>query len=78
MKTVSFTQMQDGTAEEYAYLDKLEDQYKLGLPQRLMAALAPLEHSLSGYKVSRLEHVLQAATRAQRAGETDEWIAAAQ
>jgi len=77
MKTVSFTNMQDGTAEDYAYLDELEDQYKLGLAKRLMNALAALEHSLSGYKVSRLEHVLQAASRAHEAGESDEWIAAA-
>ncbi|NND83237.1 MAG: HD domain-containing protein [Gammaproteobacteria bacterium] len=77
MKTVDFIRMQDGTAEEYAYLDQLEDQYKAGLPDRILEALAKLEHSLAGYKVSRLEHCLQAATRAQRAGESDEMIVAA-
>ncbi len=77
MKKVSFTKMQDGTGEDYAYLDQLEDQYKLDLPQRLLTALAALEETLSGYKISRLEHVLQAATRAHRAGESDEWVAAA-
>jgi predicted HD phosphohydrolase len=76
-KTVDFIRMQDGVAHEYAYLDELEDQYKAELPQRLMKALAQLAHSLSGYKVSRLEHVLQAATRAHRAGESDEWVMAA-
>ena len=76
-KTVDFICMQDGRADEYAYLDQLEDQYKSELPQRLIHALAQLEHSLSGYRVSRLEHVLQAATRAHRAGESDEWVMAA-
>jgi predicted HD phosphohydrolase len=69
--------MQDGRVDEYAYLDKLEDQYKSELPQRLIDALAKLEGTLSGYRVSRLEHVLQAATRAHRAGESDEWVMAA-
>jgi predicted HD phosphohydrolase len=76
-KTVDFIRMENGSAQEYAYLDQLEDQYKAGLPQRLLDALAQLEHSLSGYKVSRLEHVLQAATRAFRAGESEEWVMAA-
>jgi predicted HD phosphohydrolase len=77
MKNVDFIRMQDGTAEEYAFLDHLEDQYKLGLVDRLIEALAKLENSLSGYRISRLEHTLQAATRAHRAGESEQWVAAA-
>lgn len=77
MKTVKFTTMEEGDAQDYAYLDELEDHYKEGLVGRLIDALAKLEESLSGYQVSRLEHVLQAATRAHRAGESDEWVAAA-
>ena len=76
MKTVDFIRMEDGTAEEYAYLDRLEDQYKEGLADRLMEALANLEDSLSGYRISRLEHCLQGATRAHRAGESEQYIAA--
>ena len=76
MKTVSFTCMQDGTAQEYAYLDELEDQYKAELPKRLLLALEKLQDSLSGYKISRLEHCLQAATRAHRAGESEQMVAA--
>jgi len=77
MKNVSFTNMSDGTAEEYEFLDDLEDQFKKELPNKLMKALAELEHSLSGYQISRLEHVLQAATRALNAGESDQMIIAA-
>ena len=77
MKTVDFIRMQDGTASEYEYLDRVEDQYKAQLPQRLLAALQNLQHSLAGYQVSRLEHCLQSATRAHRAGESEEWVVAA-
>ena len=77
MKTVDFIRMEDGTAEEYAYLDVLEDQYKLGLADRLLLALAKLENSMAGYKISRLEHSLQSATRAHRAGESEQLVVAA-
>ncbi|MEO0369553.1 MAG: HD domain-containing protein [Pseudomonadota bacterium] len=76
MQTVNFTRMEQGTKEEYAFLDRLEDQYKADLPDRLIATLANLEHSLSGYRISRLEHCLQAATRAHRANESEEYVAA--
>ncbi len=76
MQTVNFTQMQDGTREEYEFLDSLEDEYKAGLPDRILEALGKLEHSISGYRISRLEHSLQGATRAFRAGEAEEMILA--
>lgn len=77
MSKVAFTTMLDGTAEEYEFLDRLEDTFKEELPTKLINALKELEHSLSGYQVSRLEHVLQAATRAHEAGESEQMIAAA-
>lgn len=76
MNTVNFTRMEDSTREEYEFLDDLEKKYCSGLADRLLKALRQLEHSLSGYKVTRLEHVLQGATRAHRAGESDEMILA--
>ena len=76
MDTVNFTRMEDSTREEYEFLDTLEKQYCAGLADRLLNALRQLEHSLSGYKVTRLEHVLQGATRAHRAGESDEFVLA--
>lgn len=77
MNKVSFTTMEDGTAEEYAFLEKLEVKYKKDLPNKIFASLEQLEHSLSGYQISRLDHVLQAATRAYEAGESEQWIVAA-
>jgi len=77
IEAVSFTEMKHGTKEDYELLERLERDYAKGLPDRLMAALRGLEHSLSGYKVSRLEHSLQSATRAERAGEDEETVVAA-
>jgi len=77
MKTVNFIKMQDGTAEEYAYLDMLEDEYKAKLADRLIIALDQLENTLSGYKVSRLEHCLQSATRMYNSGRSEQWVVAA-
>ena len=75
--TVSFTEMKRGTAEDYRLLDRSERDFARGLPDRLLAALAKLDHSLEGYRVSRLEHSLQTASRAERAGADDEMVAAA-
>ena len=77
MGTVSFTRMEDGTADDYALLDRLERRHAAELPDRLLAALRGLEHSLEGYKVTRLEHSLQAATRAEADGADIELIVAA-
>ena len=76
MNKVNFISMEEGTAEEYAFLDKLETQYAEDLPSRLIAALKALESSLSGYQVSRLEHSLQGATRAFLAEEDLEMVMA--
>jgi len=77
MDTVGFTRMQDGTAADYALLDRLETQYIEALPDRLLAAVRALEHSMGGYQVTRYEHSLQSATRALRDGRSDEYVAAA-
>lgn len=76
MQKVSFTSMENGTADEYAFLDNLEDRYKAELPRRLVSSLRALDKSLSGYQISRLEHSLQGATRAYYAGEDLEMIIA--
>jgi len=74
MEQVSFINMEEGTKEEYEFLDALEGEYKAGLADRLIHALQQLEHSLSGYRITRLDHVLQGATRAYRADESEEMI----
>ena len=65
MQHVSFKRMDEGTSQDYALLNALEDEFVLALPDRLLAALTGLEGSLAGYQISRLEHSLQSATRAE-------------
>jgi len=75
--SVSFRRMQDGTVEDYALLQRLEEDHIRRLPERVLEHLCRLEGSLSGYKITRLEHSLQSATRAQRDGADIDWIVAA-
>jgi len=76
MNKVDFIRMEDGTREEYEFLDGMETKYIEGLPDRLMNAMRALEHSISGYQINRLQHCLQGATRAHRDGKSDEFIIA--
>ena len=76
MKKVSFTEMKNGTKEDYLYLDKHEKKYVNDTPDRILKFMEGLTETLEGYQVSRLEHSLQSATRALRAGENEEMIVA--
>ena len=64
LKKVSFTEMKNGTKADYELLTKYEHEFVSGLPDRILQELKNLGESLDGYKVSRLEHSLQSATRA--------------
>ena len=77
-ETVSFTQMKDGTRGDYELLEKLEKPYLRLTADRVMAELARQgETTLEGYRITRLEHGLQAATRAEHDGADADWIIAA-
>lgn len=69
--------MKDGTREDYELLEIHEREYLRELPSRILASLKALETGLGGYPVTRLEHSLQTATRAQRDGADIELIVAA-
>lgn len=77
METVSFRQMKDGSREDYDFLAALEQRYIDALPERILAALRGLEDTLSGYQVTRLEHSLQTAARAEADGADEEMVAGA-
>lgn len=74
--TVSFTRMDAGTAEDYDLLATHEARDLAAFPDRVLGWLAEMDEP-TGYRVTRLGHCLQAATRAQRAGEHDEVVLAA-
>ena len=76
MKKVSFTEMKKGTKDDYLLLDKHEKDYASKTAERILKFMSGLTDTLEGYKVSRLEHSLQSATRALKAGESEEMIVA--
>ena len=76
MKKVKFTQMKDGTKEDYDLLSKYEEKFSKDLPDRVLDALKNLDSSVDGYQVTRLEHSLQSATRAEKDGADEEMVVA--
>lgn len=77
-KTVSFTQMKDGTREDYELLEKLEKPYLALTSDRVLAELRRQgDVTLEGYNITRLDHALQSATRARRDSADIDWIVAA-
>ena len=64
MKTVNFTEMKNGTKDEYLLLDEYEQKYIDGTADRILKFMSGLNSTLEGYKITRLEHSLQTATRA--------------
>ena len=76
MNKVKFTEMKEGSKEDYELLSKFEKEFAEKLPDRILEALRNLGESMDGYQVSRLEHSLQSATRAERDGADEEMIVA--
>ena len=77
MKKVSFTEMKNGTKEDYLFLEKHEKNYINKTADRVLKYISGLTKTLEGYPISRLEHSLQSATKALKAGEDEEMIVAA-
>ncbi len=77
-ETVRFTQMKDGTREDYELLHKLEAPHHAATPKRLLRELrSQADETLAGYKITRLEHALQSATRAHCDGADIDWVVGA-
>ena len=74
MDTVSFTQMKDGTKEDYLLLKSFELEYAKSSYRAILMALEGLKEGLLGYKITRYEHSLQTATRAYRDNASDDMI----
>ena len=74
---VSFTSMAAGTKEDYEMLERLEAEFAASTADRVLEQLRGLAGSLGGYKVDRLEHSLQSATRAYRDEADEEMVVAA-
>ena len=77
MGRASFSAMTESTAEDWALIARNSAEFNRGLPDRIMAHLKLLDGDFGGFKVDRLEHSLQTATRAHRAGENAEYVVCA-
>ena len=68
--------MKNGSKEDYLLLEKHEKKFIEGTADRILKFMGGLNSTLEGYKVSRLEHSLQTATRALNDKTDDEMIVA--
>lgn len=72
-----FTQMSNGTADDWAIIENASAEHVRELPSRLLAHLNLLRNDFGGFAVDRLEHSLQTATRAAEDGRDEEYVACA-
>jgi predicted HD phosphohydrolase len=72
-----FTAMVDATQEDWHRIAAAQIDFYPGLTERVLAHLRLLAGDYGGFKVDRLTHSLQTATRAYRAGRDDAYVACA-
>ena len=72
-----FTAMEHGTREDWQLIGSHFFPYASKLPDRVLTHLKLLDGDYGGFPVDRLQHSLQTATRAHRAGESEEYVVAA-
>ena len=69
--------MKDGSAEDYIIIRENDELTAFELPLRVIKHLEQMAEDDGAYQISRLDHVLQCATRAHKEGGDDDWVAAA-
>jgi len=72
-----FTQMVDGTPADWMVIGRHAGAFQRGLADRVLTHLKLLDGDFGGYPVDRLEHSIQTATRAHRAGMDEEYVVCA-
>ena len=72
-----YIQMADGTLEDWQIIGKHAGAFQRGLAGRVLSHLKLLDGDFGGYPVDRLEHSIQTATRAHRAGKDEEYVVCA-
>ncbi len=78
METVTFTRMDQGTAADYALLERLGKENKQAtLVDNLLDRLKAMAGPTLGYRIDRYQHSLQTASRALRDGAGEEMVVAA-
>jgi predicted HD phosphohydrolase len=69
-----FRALSEGTREDWQLIGGELERFAKKLPERLIAHLELLRGDYGGFPVDRLEHCLQTATRAYRAGRDEEYV----
>ncbi len=79
METVSFTRMDQGTAEDYALIARLEEEHKQAnsLADTVLGLLKSMQGPTFGFQIDRYQHSLQSATRALKDEADEESVVAA-
>ncbi|MCX2979711.1 HD domain-containing protein [Halieaceae bacterium IMCC14734] len=72
-----FTDMRNGTAEDWKHIGRAHTEYFRKTPQHLMDMLKSLEQVTLGFACDQLQHSLMTGTLARRDGATDEEVAIA-
>ena len=74
---MSFTRMDEGTLQEWMAIGQQVAQRQATMPRIIKSMLRTLEEQVDGFEVNQLIHALQTATRAERAGASEEMVVAA-
>jgi predicted HD phosphohydrolase len=72
-----FNAMTEGTAEDWAAISRAGMAHRGEHVDRILAHMKLLDNDYGGFAVDRLEHSLQTATRAHRAGQDEEYVVCA-
>ena len=73
----TFKTMADSSQEEWALIAVSNAAFSKGLADRVLSHLKLLDGDFGGFAVDRLEHSLQSATLAHRAGRDEEYVVCA-
>lgn len=74
---MAFTRMDQGKLEEWMVIREAVSRRQAEMSKTIKAMLAKLQDQVDGFAVNQLEHGLQTATRAVRAGASEELVVAA-
>lgn len=70
----SFTKMEEAKPDDWAIIGGGFISYAGSLPDRVLDHLRLLDGDFGGFPIDRLQHSLQCATRAHRAGEAEDYV----
>ena len=70
----TFRAMEDSTAEDWQAIGAQFTPFADQLPDRVLTHLKLLDGDYGGFPIDRLQHSLQTATRAHRAGESEAYV----